>query len=362
MLYAVIILIAAVITLQVMILFKKPAGMERDDIRSAFAGVAMDVLKQQSELGGRELDRKKEVIDSELAAKKQLIDQRLDAMNQELVRVESALQAFSNRSGEKIEGVSARLDNAAQVIKELNSSMGRLNEMLGSSQKRGEWGQRMAKDILDLAGLREGINYTQQESTESGRPDFTFILPNSMKVNMDCKFPLSNYKAYLDARSAVERDTHLKKFLSDARGRLKETAKRDYIDPDSGTLDYAIMFISNEQVFAFINENDVSFMDDALKMKVVVCSPFSLYAFVSVVRQAAENFRMEKAAREILAQLGKFAKQWDEFKGKFSEVGDAIEKTRAAYDALVTTRARMLEVPIKAVEKIREEEGIRPAE
>jgi DNA recombination protein RmuC len=365
MLYVLIVLSAAmiaVIVIQMIMLNRKDDTLNKEDIRATFAGVAMDVLKQQKEMGGQELDRKKELIESELTSKKQLIDQRLDAMNQELGRVETALQSFSNKSGEKIEGVSGRLDNAAQVIKDLNVSTNRLNEMLGSSQKRGEWGQRMAKDILDLSGMREGVNYTQQQASESGRPDFTFILPNGLRVNMDCKFPLANYKVWLEAKSPAEKDIHLRKFISDARNRLKETAKRDYIDPDNGTLDYALMFISNEQVFNFINENDTSFVDDAMKMKVVVCSPFTLYAFVSVIRQAAENFRMEKASREILAQLGKFSKQWEDFKGQFDEVGKNIEAVRASYDKLVTTRARMLEVPVKAVERIREAEGIKPAE
>jgi DNA recombination protein RmuC len=362
MIYVLTAIAVIILAVELFMLTRKADGINKEEIKSTFAGVAMDVLRQQKEIGGQELDRKKELIDSELASKKQLIDQRLDAMNLELNKVESTLQAFSNRSGEKIDGVSGRLDNAAQVIKDLSAATGRLNEMLSSTQKRGEWGQRMAKDILDLAGLREGINYTQQASTETGRPDFTFMLPNGTRVNMDCKFPLSNYKAYIDSKSAAEKELYLRKFLSDGRARLKETAKRDYIDPDNGTLDYAVMFISNEQVFGFINENDGAFMDDALKMKVIACSPFTLYAFVSVIHQASENFKMEKASREILAQLGKFAKQWEEFKCHFDEVGESIEKTRQSYDRLVTTRTRMLEVPIKAVEKIREDQGIKPAE
>ena len=70
-------------------------------------------------------------------------------------------------------------------------------------KKRGEWGERMAEDILRLVGLVEGINYIKQKTLEgsSGRPDYTFFLPNSMKINMDVKFPLDNYQNYLDAQT-----------------------------------------------------------------------------------------------------------------------------------------------------------------
>jgi DNA recombination protein RmuC len=142
---------------------------------------------------------------------------------------------------------------------------------------------------------------------------------------------------------------------------MKEIARKDYINPDEGTLDYAIMFIPNEQVFNFINENDAAFIDDAIKMKVVVCSPFTLYAFVAVIRQAAENFKMEKTSREILAQLGRFAKQWEEFKCQFDAVGDALDTARKEYEKLTTTRARLLDSSLKAVERIRENQDIPPA-
>lgn len=354
MLYALLGLNIILIVLIVILLMRQPAQADYakilQEVKDSFKSISFDTLKEQAKLGGQELDNKK-----------QLIDQRLDAIKQELDKIELSLKKFSDDSGSKITGVATRLDTAAQVITELRGSTSRLNEILGSSQKRGEWGQRMAKDILDLAGLKENLNYTQQETTESGRPDFTFKLPNGNKINMDCKFPLANYKAYVEAPQGTDREKQLKLFLSDARGRLKEVAKKDYINPEEGTLDYAIMFISNEQVFNFINENDTAFMDDAIKMKVVVCSPYTLYAFVAVIRQAADNLKMEKTAREILSQLGKFAKQWEEFKSQFDAVGDALEAARKEYEKLTTTRARMLESSIKAVERIRENQDIPPS-
>jgi DNA recombination protein RmuC len=364
-LIAVLILLLAVLIVLIMLITKKPETINQDRLKESFNSVALETLAKQRDMGSQELDKKKELIEKELTSKKELIDQRLDAMNSALTKVEDTVQKLMRLNGEKMDGVSGRLDTAAQVIGELrntagnlSSTTGRLNEILGSSQKRGEWGQRMAKDILNMAGLKEGLNYTEQESTEAGRPDFTFLLPGGLKVNMDCKFPLNNYMVYVQAASPAEKDLAMKKFLSDSRARLKETGKRDYINPEAGTLDYAVMFISNEQVFNFINENDQAFIDDAMKMKVIVCSPFSLYAFVSVIRQAAENFKMEKSAREILVQLGKFSKQWEEYKTQFAEIGAAIDKVKTAYDTLITTRTRMLEVPLKAVERLREEHGI----
>jgi DNA recombination protein RmuC len=59
----------------------------------------------------------------------------------------------------------------------LNSTTGALREALASTRIWGQWGVRMAEDVLRLIGFVEGINYTRQKSMDgsSARPDFTFL-------------------------------------------------------------------------------------------------------------------------------------------------------------------------------------------
>ena len=77
---------------------------------------------------------------------------------------------------------------------------------------------------------------------------------------------------------------------------IKQLTTRDYINPAENTVDYVIMFIPNEQVYSFINEADITIMDEALKQKVILCSPFTLYAVLAVIRQAIENFNLERTS------------------------------------------------------------------
>ena len=165
------VLVGAVLAMQLLNLKnKKEINAEQvvSGLKAELSAVSMEALTRQNELGGKELEEKKK-----------LIDQRLDQMKQELDKVETAVRLFSNESGTKMTGVDARLNEAGRVIKELRDVTGKLNETLSSASKRGEWGQRSAKQILDLCGMKEGVNYTQQESTKEGRPDFTFYYPTA---------------------------------------------------------------------------------------------------------------------------------------------------------------------------------------
>ena len=71
--------------------------------------------------------------------------------------------------------------------------------MWSAATARGQWGERMAEDVLQLAGFLEGINYHKQREIDTGIPDFTFLLPDGLSLHMDVKFPLDNDLRYLDA-------------------------------------------------------------------------------------------------------------------------------------------------------------------
>ena len=55
----------------------------------------------------------------------------------------------------------------------------RCSSALANPQARGQWGERMAEDVLRLAGFVENVNYRKQTQIEggTGRPDYTFHMP-----------------------------------------------------------------------------------------------------------------------------------------------------------------------------------------
>jgi DNA recombination protein RmuC len=177
---------------------------------------------------------------------------------------------------------------------------------------------------------------------------------------MDVKFPLNNYLRYLEAGGESDREKYRSQFLRDVRGRIKEVTTRDYINPAENTLDYVIVFIPNEQVYAFINEHDRSLLDDALRNRVILCSPITLYAILAVIRQAVENFNLEKTTEQILSLLGSFSKQWSLFLKSLEKMGKKIEDAQSEFTALNATRRNQLERPLKQIEDLRKQKGILP--
>ncbi|OPY78154.1 MAG: DNA recombination protein RmuC [Syntrophorhabdus sp. PtaU1.Bin153] len=333
-------------------------------LAETFKALSLDALKENSgeflKLAKTTLETQTAEGRKDLEGKKELIDLNIEAIGKTLSEVQRRIEDVGKTSGEKFTEVATLIKKHEEVTSRLKDTTEHLSQALASSKKRGEWGERMAEDIMRLAGMAEGINYTRQTTLEgsSGRPDYTFLLPNNLRINMDVKFPLDNYLRYLDAESDHERRRFKDELLRNTKVMIRQVTGREYINPADNTVDYVIVFIPNEQVYSFINEVEPTIMDEALKQKVILCSPFTLYAVLAVIRQAIENFNLERTASEILKLLVDFSKQWSLYKERFKAMGDRIDAARKEYDALATTRTNMLERPLRKIEELGRQKDI----
>ena len=335
-----------------------------DHVKASFGSLSLDALSKSTEeflkLAKAKLDAEREAGEKDLGTKKALIDQQLQRMNTELENVTNFMQGLEKDRVEKFGVLASQLKTAGEQTAALVQVTATIREALASTKVRGQWGERMAEDVLKLAGFVEKINYLKQKTAAgaAGRPDFTFLLPNNLKLNMDVKFPLDNYLKYLEAQSEVDKDRYRTAFLKDVKARTKEVTTREYINPEDNTVDCVLLFIPNEQVYAFIHEQDSSILENGIRNKVVFCSPITLFAVLAVVRQAVEHFSLEKTSREILSLLGRFKKQWDEFCNKLETLGKRIEDAQKEYGILMSTRKHQLEKPLDKIEFLRTQWGL----
>lgn len=332
-----------------------------DRLRDSFGSLSFEALKKNTDeflkLANEVLSRQTQMGEKDLESKKRLIDQTLEGMKTDLNKIQTLITEFEKDRANKFGQLENQLRLALEQTSKLQETTNQLRQALASTRVRGQWGERMAEDILRLMGFVEGFNYEKQKSGETGltRPDYTFFLPQGRKINMDVKFPLDNYLHYLEASNDTERENYKQQFLKDVRARIKEVTTRDYINPEENTLDYVLIFIPNEQVYAFINENDRTLLDEALKKKVILCSPITLYAVLAIIRQAMENFNLQNTAGQILNLLDSFYKQWQAFVKSLEKVGKKIEEAQNEFQILNSTRKNQLEKPLRQIETIKKQ-------
>ncbi|NQV30760.1 MAG: DNA recombination protein RmuC, partial [Candidatus Marinimicrobia bacterium] len=166
---------------------------------------------------------------------------------------------------------------------------------------------------------------------------------------MDVKFPLAHYENYLQTNDIQMQELEKKLFLQDVRKHLNEISKRGYIDTAKGTVDYAMMFIPNESIYGFINQEDPDLIGEALSKKIMLCSPITLYAVLSLLNQATSNFMMEQRASEIMNEVVKFQQQWEKFSDVMTKTEKNLDVAVRQFQDLISTRSRALERPVNKI-------------
>jgi DNA recombination protein RmuC len=335
------------------------AARERD--MAVQASVEQAILMVREQLG-----MQSQQADASLAGRHQLIDAKLGevqaGVQADLGRLSQLVAQLGTATSERFGQVDRSLQVHAEITQSLAGTANSLREALASSNARGQWGERMAEDVLRLAGMQEHVNYVKRTAVSgdgTGIPDFTFVLPKGHVLFMDVKFPMASYLKYLEAGTEAEKAAHRSAFLRDVRARVKELAKREYsATDDRPAVDNVLLFVPNESLAAFIHEADQTLVEDAMRQHVVICSPLTLFAFLGVIRQAFDNFMIEQTSKEILGLLGKFGQQWGKYADSVEKVKRQFDTVARSFDELTTTRRRALEGPLRAIDDLRNRQGL----
>jgi DNA recombination protein RmuC len=312
-------------------------------------------LRQLLELAEQKFETERVKQRSELDERRQGVESAVAQLTEQLKDYRGTMEKFEAERRQKYGSLEQSLKDAAENTTKLAATTEGLRALLDNSRARGQWGERMADDILRASGLQENVQYLKNRAQESSatRPDFTFLLPDDHRLHMDVKFPLDNYLRMSAAKTEDERARFKADFLKDVKNRIKEIQKRDYINPAEKTLDYVLLFIPNEQVYGFVQEALPGLIDESLAQKVVLCSPFTLYAVLSVVRQAFDNFFFAQRTQEVLKLITTFASAYERFRERFADLGEKLSKTTDLYHDISDKSFRQLESAVSKIEKVR---------
>ena len=298
---------------------------------------------------------------AELEQRHRAIDEQVQGFNAEVRTMRDALTSMQTKAAKQHGTIAEQLSEAARGTSELTKTTGQLKEVLSNPTARGKWGERMAEDVLRVAGMKENVNYLKQTKLPTGKiPDYTFLLPKDEKLHMDVKFPLDAHSAAVEAASESERQKATKRLRLAVRSHVDELVGRDgYLDSQE-TVGCVLMFIPNDGLYASIHEKCGDVTDKALEKGVLICSPSTLLAVLVIVRKAMDTFALERSAQEVLAVLGKFQTQWDKFTAAITTVANRADLLRKGVDEIMPggTRRSMMDKQIGQIERLRESNAL----
>ncbi|MDZ7786115.1 MAG: DNA recombination protein RmuC [Candidatus Saccharibacteria bacterium] len=297
----------------------------------------------------------KEEIESDV---KNIFNEITKGIEKQLAISREEMSALKNQNT----AITEQLKGASEVTKELHTSTENLKKVLSNNQLRGRWGEEAAEQLLMSAGFVVDETYIKQRSSGEGRPDFTILLPDKTKLNVDVKFPYNGLMDYQEAKTKKEREAALKKFKSDVKEQAKSITSKDYIDPQNNTLDFVIMFIPNEMIFSFIYDQAPELKEFCDQNKVVLAGPFGFTAILRLIFQAYKNFGYEKNLQEILGLVNKFQEEYDKFGDHMQKLGNQLATAQKTFTEVEGTRNRQLTKVVDQIQAHSESQPLKDTE
>lgn len=259
------------------------------------------------------------------------------------------IQGLHGRLDKNTEIMGTRLDKAAENVAKLAGDLGRLQELgrglkdfqdfLRTPKLRGTIGEQVLRDLLEQCFPRDRIGF--QHQFRSGTIVDAILKTDQGIIPLDAKFPMENFQRYVVSESAEDEDNCRKEFLKDVRKHVRDIASK-YIQPSEGTVDYAVMYIPNEQVYYELLRNpNEDVIREAAERRVMVVSPNSFYYFLRVLMVAMEGKKIEETSREILRMLQGIQQDAKKFDEVLSVVDKHIGYASGAMDRAQREFARL---------------------
>ena len=323
--------------------FAQLAAKALDGAQVAFAERAEAVLVRHREAAGQGLDASRLAM-AELIA----------PMRETLAKYETRLEEIEKVRTENYGALNTLLDQVKVGQDRVTGATAKLETVLRSSGKAaGRWGEEQCRNVLELAGLVDGIDFVAQTadgSDDSRRPDFIITLPGDRKLVIDVKCSVDAYMAAAGADDGDERARHLTAHARAIRTHATGLASKAYEKTVGGAVDFVVLFVPGENFLAAAFEYDRALLGDFMAKRLVLAGPINLIAVARTVAAMRDQARLAKQAAEI-ARLGR--ELYDSIRvmgGNFAAVQKGLEgavgswnKLVGQIDSRVVSRARKFE-------------------
>jgi len=243
-------------------------------------------------------------------------------------QAQSAMSTELKNTREQITQIQQQLGQVQQAGQLMHETAGRLENILGGSKSRGNFGEITLERLLE--DCLAPSQYARQYRFRSGEAaDAIVHLRDQKLLAIDSKFPLD---AFL--RLGSEGDEARKAFVTAVKGHADSIAKK-YIVPEEGTLDVAFMFVPSETVYyeLLMSTDSKGQTVDAYcrGRNIIAVSPNTLYAYFSVVAMGLRGMQIEENAKRLADNLTGMRKQLDTFSESFDKIGTHLKNAQQSF-------------------------------
>lgn len=276
------------------------------------------------------------------AADEAVVRESLERLHDQMRDLEHARASWQGQLHEQVSDMRRSTDSLRRETLALSTA-------LRKPQVRGRWGELHLRRAVELAGLVDRCDFSEQVRLDDGalRPDLVVHLAGGRSVVVDAKVPLDAHLDALATDDEQERAAHLQRHARQLRTHVDRLGSKSYWAALDATPEFVVLFVPAEACLSAALDAAPDLLEHAASRQVVLASPTTLIALLRTVAhgwtQAAlseEAARIHRLGRELHGRLVRFGTHLDKVGRGLNAAVTGYNAAVGSYESRVLVQAR----------------------
>lgn len=230
-----------------------------------------------------------------------------------------------------------QVDEVRHTAEGLRRETASLATALRKPQVRGRWGEMQLRRAVELAGMVDRCDFTEQHRLDGGalRPDLVVHLAGGRHVVVDSKVALDAFLDHAEAEDADERDHHLGRHARQVRQHVDMLGSKRYWRSLAESPEFVVLFLPGEAILSAALDGDRGLLEYASDRQVVLATPTTLIALLKTVAHGWSHETLAEQARDIHALGRELHDRLLTMGEHWSRVGRSLTGAVSAYNQAV---------------------------
>ncbi|MCW2759655.1 MAG: hypothetical protein JWO46_3401 [Nocardioidaceae bacterium] len=245
------------------------------------------------------------------------------AVTDELDRLADAVRGLAHQGMTWQGQLRQHVDDVRLSTDELRRETGALSTALRKPQVRGRWGEMHLRRAVELAGLVDRCDFSEQHriATPEGTliPDLVVHLAGGRSVVVDSKVPLDAFTDAVGTDDPDQHRAHLVRHARQLRTHVDMLAAKGYWRALPDSPEFVVLFVPGESFLSAALDAEPDLIERAAERHVILATPTTLIALLRTVALGWSQARLAERTREI-HDLGR------DLHGRLGVMGDHLDK------------------------------------
>ncbi len=290
-------------------------------------------FREASTKAGGDLDRRQSAV-----------EQMVAPLRDTLGRVEDQLRGLEQARIAAYTSLTEQVGFSRQASEQLREQTSSLVTALKAPQARGRWGEMQLRRVVEMAGMVEHCDFTEQATvtTSDGvlRPDLVVRLAGGKQIVVDAKVSLAAYLQAVESRDDEVTAERMKAHARHLRTHVDQLAAKDYWRAFQPTPEFVVLFVPGDVFLGPALEHDPTLLEHAMSKRVLSATPTTLMAMLRTVSYTWQQEALTAHARQVFELGQELYRRLGGLGGHVHKLGRSLTRAVDDYNSTVGSLER----------------------